>query len=74
MKTLLWDKETLSLFDGGIDCNGACIIHGDEATCFPIPEDAVRAILTETARYPDVHVSLHAGDGTHALRHVLHVL
>lgn len=70
-KTLLWDGDFLALFDGGIFCNGACIIHGDETTCFTIPQEAVRAILAETAQYPDVHVSLHAGDGTHALTYRL---
>lgn len=70
-KTLLLDAATMALFDGGVYCNGALIRLGEESRSFVIAPAAVAAILEEIARYPDVHVSLHAPDGAHAFNYRL---
>ena len=64
-KMLGWTTE-MTLFDGGVYCNGACIcLDGEIRYAFIAPE-AVRAVIDEVSRYPDVHLSLNGEGADHA--------
>ena len=64
-KMLGWTTE-MTLFDGGVYCNGACICLDGETRYAFIGPDAVRAVIDEVSRYPDVHMSLNGEGADHA--------
>lgn len=70
-KMLGWTEQELSLFDGGIYCNGASLILGDKTKNLFIDPDAVRNCISQVARYEDVHMSLHMENNIHAFNHTL---
>lgn len=68
-RMLGWTEE-MTLFDGGVYCNGACI-HLDgqlQYTC--IEPQAVREVIDEVSRYPEVHLSLNGEGARHAFNFV----
>ena len=64
-KMLGWTTE-MTLFDGGVYCNGACICLDGETRYAFIDPDAVRAVIDEVSRYPEVHMSLNGEGADHA--------
>lgn len=64
-KMLGWTTEE-TLFDGGVYSNGACIQSGDEIRYVCIAPEAVRAVIDEVSRYPEVHLSLNGEGARHA--------
>ena len=70
-KMLGWTERELSLFDGGIYCNGASLIFGNETENLFIDPDAVRYCINEVNRYENVHMSLHMEHNLHAFNHIL---
>jgi len=68
-RMLGWTESQLSLFDGGIYCNGACVHMGGRVEYEFLPREAAEACLTAAARYPDVHLSLHMPDNLHAFNY-----
>lgn len=64
-KMLGWTTE-MTLFDGGVYCNGACICLAGETRYAFIEPDAVRAVMDEVSRYPGVHLSLNGEGAEHA--------
>lgn len=64
-KMLGWTEE-VQLFDGGVYCNGACLHLRGETTYMCIPPEAVRSVISEVSRYPDVHLSVNGEGARHA--------
>lgn len=64
-KMLGWTEE-MTLFDGGVYCNGACIHLNGETRYVCIDPEAVRAVIDEVSRYPEVHLSLNGEGARHA--------
>ena len=64
-KMLGWTTE-MTLFDGGVYCNGACICLDGKTRYAFIEPDAVRAVIDEVSRYPEVHLSLNGEGAEHA--------
>lgn len=68
--TLGWSDDTLSLFDGGVYSNGACVmLDGQPRWAHISPE-----VVAECVRLADHHgarISLHMSDGCHAFNFVL---
>ena len=65
-KMLGWTDEDFALFDGGVYCNGGCICLDGETHCSLIDPQAIRIVLEEAARFPEVHMSLHGPRDEHA--------
>lgn len=70
-KMLGWTETELNLFDGGIYCNGASLVLGQETENLFISPDAVQYCLSEAARYEGVHMSLHMEHNIHAFNYEL---
>lgn len=68
-RMLGWTDEELSLFDGGVYCNGALIATEQEKTYDYLPAEAVRACIEEVARFQDVHFALHVENEVHIFNH-----
>ena len=64
-RMLGWNQE-VTLFDGGVYCNGACIHLDGEVRYVCIDPQAVRAVLAEAGRHDGVHVSLNGEGAEHA--------
>ena len=64
-KMLGWTTE-MTLFDGGVYCNGACICLNGETRYVFIEPEAVRGVLEEVSRHEGVHVSLNGEGADHA--------
>lgn len=67
-KMLGWTEE-ITLFDGGVYSNGACICLDGEVRYAWIDPEAVRAVIDEVSRYPDVHLSLNGEEARHAFNY-----
>ncbi|MBE5803864.1 MAG: HAD family hydrolase [Clostridiales bacterium] len=70
-RTLGWTEAEFALFDGGLYCNGACIVHGTEQRYLYIDPDAARACIRQVARHPGIQMSLHMEGDLHAFNHHL---
>lgn len=70
-RMLGWKERELNLFNGGLYCNGACLIIGEDTENLFIDPDAVRYCLSQAARYKGVHMSLHMENNIHAFNHEL---
>ena len=68
--TLGWSADTLSLFDGGVYSNGACVMLDDTARWAHIAPQAV-AECVRLADQHGVHISLHLDNGDHAFNFAL---
>ncbi len=68
-RMLGWTSEA-ALFDGGIYCNGACIHLNGQLQYAYIDPAAVRTIIDEVSRYPEVHLSLNGEGAFHAFNFV----
>ena len=64
-RMLGWNQE-VTLFDGGVYCNGACIHLDGEVRYNCIEPDAVCAVLDEVSRHEGVHASLNGEGAEHA--------
>lgn len=67
-KMLGWTEE-MQLFDGGVYCNGACIHLGGETRYVCIEPEAVRAVIDEVSRHPEVHLSINGEGARHAFNY-----
>lgn len=67
-RMLGWTTE-ITLFDGGVYSNGACICLNGQAEYVTIAPEAVRAAIDEVSRYPDVHLSLNGEGAIHAFNY-----
>lgn len=67
-KMLGWTEE-ITLFDGGVYSNGACICLEGEVRYAWIDPEAVRAVIGEVSRYPEVHLSLNGEEARHAFNY-----
>ena len=70
-KMLGWDSHILSLFDGGVYCNGAIIKTGLVTRYNYIQPYTIKKCCRAADRYTDVHYALHLTDDGHALNHRL---
>ena len=70
-KMLGFDKETLSLFEGGVYCNGAVIKSNKINTYKYISADVVKTTVEQVNSYADVHIALHLTDDHHSFNHYL---
>ena len=68
-RMLGWNQE-VTLFDGGVYCNGACIHLDGKVHYVCIEPDAVRAVIDEVSRHEEVHVSLNGEGAEHAFNFV----
>lgn len=67
-RMLGWTEE-MQLFDGGVYCNGACIHLSGETRYVCIEPEAVRAVIDEVSRYPEVHLSVNGEGARHAFNY-----
>ena len=67
-RMLGWNTE-LQLFDGGVYSNGACIQLDGKPHYRCIAPEAVRAVVDEVGRYPEVHLSLNGEGARHAFNY-----
>jgi len=70
-RMLGWTEDEFSLFDGGIYCNGACIVTGQERAYDYLPKDVVRTCVEEVSRFGDVHFALHVENEVHVFNHAM---
>lgn len=68
--TLGWSADTLSLFDGGVFSNGACVMLDGQPRWAHIAPQAV-AECVRLADQHGVHISLHIDNGDHAFNFAL---
>ena len=67
-RMLGWTEE-ITLFDGGVYSNGACICLDGQTRYAWIDPRAVRAVIGEVARHPEVHLSLNGEEARHAFNY-----
>ena len=67
-KMLGWTTEE-TLFDGGVYSNGACLQFGGGIRYVCIDPEAVRAVIDEVSRYPEVHLSVNGEGARHAFNY-----
>lgn len=70
-KMLNWTKDELSLFDGGIYCNGACRKLFDSTEYQFVPSDVVSYCIHETAKYNNLNIALQLKNELHAFNNPL---
>ena len=70
-KSLGWNVETLSLFDGGVFCNGAINILDNRAEYNFINSEVINSIVTVMRNYPNINLSLQSTDNVHAFNNKL---
>lgn len=70
-RMLGWTEEEFSLFDGGIYCNGACVVSGQARNYDYLPENVVHGCIEEISRFQDVHFALHVENEVHVFNHAL---
>ncbi len=70
-KSLNWNKDITSLFDGGVYCNGAINIVGDEVCYNYINGEVVHSIVTAMKQFPDINISFQSKDNRHAFKNML---
>ena len=68
--TLGWPQETLSLFDGGVFSNGACVMLDGQANWARITPAAVAECVRLASRH-HARISLHLDNGDHAFNFTL---
>ena len=64
-RMLGWTEE-ITLFDGGVYSNGACICLEGKTEYVTIDPAVVRTVIGEVSRYPEVHLSLNGEAARHA--------
>lgn len=70
-RTLNWTDADFALFDGGLYCNGACVVHGTEQRYAYIDPKAVQACIDHVSLHTGVQMSLHMEGDLHAFNHCL---
>ena len=70
-KCLGWNVETLSIFHGGVYCNGAINILGNEAEYNFIDSRVINGIVTVMKNYPHINLSLQSVNNVHAFNNNL---
>lgn len=70
-KMLSWNENTMSLFDGGIYYNGACVIVGAHKEYVQISGDVVRDTVNLVCSYDGLNIALQMKDEKHAFRYEL---
>ena len=68
-RMLGWDRE-MTLFDGGVYCNGACIQLDGQISYVYIDPQAVRTVIDEVSEYPELHLSVNGEGAEHAFNFV----
>lgn len=70
-KSLNWNEETLSLFNGGVYCNGAInSIDGETEYSF-IDGEVINSIVKIMKKYPRINLALQSKNNVHAFNNVL---
>lgn len=64
-----WTKDTSSLFDGGVFCNGACRIYDQKQEYTFIDLWAVKECIEIVNRIPNLHFVLQMEDEAHAFNY-----
>ena len=67
-KMLGWTTEE-TLFDGGVYSNGACLQFDGSVRYVCIDPEAVRTVIDEVGRYPEVHLSVNGEGARHAFNY-----
>lgn len=67
-RMLPWERETLSLFDGGLYYNGGCVVLGGRKTYLPIAGEVVRESIEQVCRYDALNIALQLEGEKHAFR------
>ena len=70
-RCLGWSSETLSLFDGGVYCNGAVNILDNRAEYSFIDSEVINRIVTVMRNYPNINLSLQSINNVHAFNNKL---
>ena len=65
-RMLPWAADAWAQFDGGVFSNGACVFVGEKKVYAHIAEGAVRGVLAEAEKQPDLNVALQLDDEVHA--------
>lgn len=66
-----WDDEELSLFDGGVYCNGGCIKFDNKTDYIYIPPDVVSYCVSAVEKYDNLNIALQMKNEQHAFNHFL---
>lgn len=67
--SLGWSDREFSLFDGGIYCNGTCIMRENGCEYAFMPRDIVEFCIKKTEEYANLHIALSLESETHAFNH-----
>ena len=67
-RMLPWAADAWAQFDGGVFSNGACVFVGKEKVYAHITEEAVRGVLDEVIKHPDLNIAFQLDDEVHAFR------
>ena len=70
-KSLGWNVETLSLFDGGVFCNGAINILDNRAEYNFINSEVINRIVKTMRSYPNINLALQSTNNVHAFNNKL---
>lgn len=66
-----WTPEQEALFDGGVFCNGACMVMPEGTSYLCLPSGVVRAVVEQVNAVPRLNVALQMDDNAHAFNHPL---
>lgn len=67
-RMLSWDKDILSLFDGGSYHNGGCIKIGEYKDYLPVSDEIVQNVINQVLVYDNLNIALQLENEKHAFR------
>lgn len=67
-RMLLWDNETLSLFNGGVYCNGGYVKTDGLDEYALLPNEIVKEIIAQSLQYDKLNIVLQLKEGKQAFR------
>lgn len=67
-RMLGWDESLLSLFHGGVYCNGGCVKIGESKEYAPVADDVVRDVMKHVCRAHNLNIALQLEGEKHAFR------
>ena len=70
-KSLNWNEETISLFNGGVYCNGAVNILNGEVEYNFIDSKVINNIVIAMRNFPKINIAMQLKDNVHAFNNKL---
>ncbi len=70
-RVLSWDRNTMSLFEGGSYHNGGCVVAGGTKEYMPIPAGLVQDVIEIVSQQDRLNIVLQLEDEFHAFRFTL---